>query len=180
MVLGALKHAGVDALKGGVVTFRNNINKIFGTVIDPKKEWTVGACMLSEYPTLFLNIEVCAGPSSRSFCPVLENMNSSIKEIFIPSLMLQDHGREKMYPDAERFTYYGYKFETICTGGGEGLVDATSESVLVSRSRLNEMDLIIASEVDSCDAEELPGKDGTPDISTFVELKTSRFGFTLL
>lgn len=60
IVLGALKHAGVDVLKGGVVTFRNNINKVFGTVIDPKKEWAVSACMLSDHPTLFLNVEVGA------------------------------------------------------------------------------------------------------------------------
>lgn len=58
VVISALKEAGVDAVNGGVVTFRNNLNKIFGTMIDSKKEWVVGCCMLQGIPTLFLDIEV--------------------------------------------------------------------------------------------------------------------------
>lgn len=61
-VIDALKQAGVNAVNGGVVTFRNNLNKIFGTVIDNKKEWAVGCCMLQGIPTMFLDIEVSGYP----------------------------------------------------------------------------------------------------------------------
>ncbi|GMH45778.1 hypothetical protein BSKO_13741 [Bryopsis sp. KO-2023] len=143
VIIKALKQAGVDPLSPGIVTFRNNLNKIFLTVVDNKKDWVVSACMLSGFPTLFLDIET----SDADF---------------------------ETYPDSEKFTYYGYKFETLCTGGGDGVVDSTSESAVVVKSKLNDLDLLIATEVDCHEEAQDLGVDGKPEVSSFVEIKTSR------
>lgn len=94
-------------------------------------------------------------------------------------LCVQDSGKDDSFPDSDRFTYYGYKFESLCTGGGDGVVDSTSESGVVVRSKLNDLDVIIGAEVDACDIPQEQGRDSIPDLSTFVELKTSRFARTV-
>lgn len=92
---------------------------------------------------------------------------------------VQDTGKDDSFPDSDRFTYYGYKFESLCTGGTDGIVDSTSESGVIVRSKLNDLDMMIGAEVDACDAPQVLERDSIPDVSTFVELKTSRLARTV-
>ena len=79
-----------------------------------------------------------------------------------------------MYEDLDRYCYYGYKFETMCTGGGaEAPVDATSEFAIVVETKLDEMKCAIAAEVDCYD----PKKAADNEMATLkalMELKTAR------
>jgi len=71
-------------------------------------------------------------------------------------------GAQSSYADQDRFQYFGYKFEALCTG--HPAADATSEFCAVMRTRIGNLRIVLAAEVDGCDGEN----------DEFVELKTSR------
>lgn len=96
-----------------ICTFRNNLNKIFGTPLKLDDSWVVDACFYEE--TMYLDI-------------------------------VKNEGKE--YPGADRFTYYGYKFEAICTGGVDGKVDATSEFASLLGLQIGPHRILMAAEID--------------------------------
>ncbi len=75
---------------------------------------------------------------------------------------------------ADLFTYYGYKFETVCTSADRGpapaLVDSTSEFALLLRVGLGDHALLMAAEVDCVSPEAAGSVPMLPD--HFLELKT--------
>ena len=80
---------------------------------------------------------------------------------------------EDSFPDADRFTYYGYKFEALCTG--EAQVDASSEFAALVQLRLGCLRLLMAAEVDCKDPAE-QGQGGGGIMESYLELKTFRCG----
>lgn len=77
---------------------------------------------------------------------------------------------------ADLFTYYGYKFEQLCTGGASangGVVDASSEFALLVQLRLGSHDIVMAAEVD-CARDVGPLSALPYDTSCFLELKTAK------
>eukprot|EP00210_Caulerpa_lentillifera_P006433 g6145.t1 len=143
IILEALKTAKVDYCKFGLITFRNNLNKICGTLTDLKKPWMIDACCLSTSPdTVFLDIKK------------MEN--------------------EGQFPDSERFSYFGFHFEHCSTVKNDSeLVDSSSEFAVVVETKLNQTNYAIAGEVD-CFDEALLGTSGDLELSSLIELKTSK------
>ena len=77
---------------------------------------------------------------------------------------------------ADLFTYYGYKFEQLCTGGAsanDGVVDASSEFALLVQLRLGSHDIVMAAEVD-CARDVGPLSALPYDTTCFLELKTAK------
>jgi hypothetical protein len=70
----------------------------------------------------------------------------------------------RSYDGQELMTFYGYKFEALCTGSDS--VDATSEYSAVLQTRIGKTNVLMAAEIDCCMA-------GCSDpVSSHVELKT--------
>ncbi|KAF6260603.1 hypothetical protein COO60DRAFT_1505467 [Scenedesmus sp. NREL 46B-D3] len=74
-------------------------------------------------------------------------------------------GKEE-YFNQEKMTYYGYKFEAMCTG--QEHVDSSSEFAVLVQYRLGDHSVLMAAEID-CTKEE---GDGPIDGQPYVELKT--------
>jgi RAT1-interacting protein len=138
---GAAREAGgpVDWASVDVVTFRNNLNKILLTPFAPGAAWALDAC--------------AGSPAGAT--------------VFLDIVHTPDSGPRN--PNADRFEYFGYRFESLCCpapppaasasdagaagggGGGEerhGAVDATSEFATVVRLRLGGHRLLMAAEID--------------------------------
>lgn len=77
-----------------VITFRNNLNKVFGTAFDTRKEWMIDGCFLDS--TLFLEIV--------DTCNKYGSYNKSQEQLDCAQLL------EKL----------GYQFEAKCTGQRAG------------------------------------------------------------
>ncbi|KAF5841463.1 hypothetical protein DUNSADRAFT_12907 [Dunaliella salina] len=104
------------------------------------------------------------------------------------------------FPDADRFNYYGYKFESLCTavppqgseidGGGRPeapttsrghpIVDSTSEYAILVKVKLGQQSILMAAEVDCVDpaaqsvapgSTSSGGSPATP-MAPYLELKT--------
>eukprot|EP00878_Enallax_costatus_P008175 GHUV01008548.1.p1 GENE.GHUV01008548.1~~GHUV01008548.1.p1 ORF type:complete len:346 (+),score=90.54 GHUV01008548.1:62-1099(+) len=70
------------------------------------------------------------------------------------------------YPNQDKLTYYGYKFEAVCTG--QDHVDATSEFAVVVQYQLGQHRVLMAAEVDAMKDD----GDGPVKGRPYVELKT--------
>eukprot|EP00955_Chlamydomonas_euryale_P065491 359252-Chlamydomonas_euryale.AAC.6 len=75
---------------------------------------------------------------------------------------------------ADRFQYYGYKFETLCTGGGH-TVDSTSEFSLLLRLSIGMVPVLMAAEVDCASGDKSLSLSDTMTPDHFLELKTTMF-----
>jgi hypothetical protein len=73
---------------------------------------------------------------------------------------------------ADLFTFYGYKFEALCTGDGN-VVDATSEFALLLNLKLGSHSILMAAEVD-CASSDVPLSDLPSTLEHFIELKTAK------
>ncbi|KAK9828456.1 hypothetical protein WJX72_000086 [[Myrmecia] bisecta] len=136
-VIQAVLQAGLPLSECDVITYRNNLNKICLTPLNPGDAWAVDACS-------------SGGP-----------------------LCLDIHKLpQKSYPGSDKFEYYGYKFEALCTG--EQQVDATSEFSAVVRIRLGNLRIVMAAEIDCCDPTITGQPAGEPDLAAYLELKTTR------
>jgi len=134
-------------IKPGIVSYRNNLNKILGTLVSPRDAWVVDACMYDG--TLYLHIHKTP---------------------------------ETSFPDADRFQYFGYKFESLCTGGGNTeqqppVVDSTSEFAIIVQVGLGVHRIVLAAEVDSADPPQstqglAEAPEGLPVLTSCLELKT--------
>ncbi|PXF49538.1 Decapping nuclease DXO-like [Gracilariopsis chorda] len=78
---------------------------------------------------------------------------------------------DKPNPYAFRFMYYGYRFEAICTGAEEELVNANSEFCSVARLRLGNHRIIMSAEIDCTTGD--PKNVDNP-VRSYLELKTMR------
>jgi len=145
--------AAKSAIEGfDVVTFRNNLNKILGTVYDSRAPWTVDGCVHGS--TLFLDI------------------TEQPKDEITNGWQRTDLGK--------KLVAWGYQFEAACTGKAAG--DATSEyGTLVEAKLGNNLQLIIGAEIDAYDPSlvEFSAQEGgrgvesgVPPLSSLVELKT--------
>jgi len=133
-ILASLCQAG-HPLSCDVCTFRNNLNKMAMTLLNPKDDWAVDAWQGGTTKALILDIL---------------------------SLPQQD------FPGADKFQYYGYKFEALCTGSST--VDATSEFCSIVRLKLGQHSVFMGAEIDACD----PDSRGTSSggLQEYVEMKT--------
>lgn len=107
-VLRAARAAGVDvrgfsrASTSAFITFRSNLNKLIGTIVDLKTGWTVDACVLPSCPTLCLLDIVKPAPSEWAASE-----------------------------ESRRLASFGYLFEARCTGAAVADANSET-SVLVS------------------------------------------------
>lgn len=69
------------------------------------------------------------------------------------------------------FMYYGYRFESLCTGKANEAVNANSEFCSISRMRLANHRILMCSEID-CAVRE--GEKGGNPLRQYVELKTMK------
>eukprot|EP00879_Flechtneria_rotunda_P007322 GHRR01007681.1.p2 GENE.GHRR01007681.1~~GHRR01007681.1.p2 ORF type:complete len:214 (+),score=61.48 GHRR01007681.1:700-1341(+) len=83
-------------------------------------------------------------------------------------LDINKSGNEPEYANQDKFVYYGYKFEALCTG--QEYVDATSEFAVVVQYRLGRHQLVMAAEVDAVTEQGEGPAGGRP----YVEMKTYR------
>jgi hypothetical protein len=128
-----------------IVTYRNNLNKVIGTAFKPGDEWAVDAVAL----------EPPARPGAR---PVV-----FLDIVNLPSASAWEAGN----PDADRFTYWGYKFEALCAAAAAGADGShawsrsgepparppparhgRSEWASLLRRRLGPVDVLFAAETD--------------------------------
>lgn len=58
IIVSALKSANINSFNYDLISFRNNLRKIFGTISDLDFEWKLEACILPNHKTLFLDIKV--------------------------------------------------------------------------------------------------------------------------
>lgn len=74
-------------------------------------------------------------------------------------------------PRHQRFMYYGYRFEALCTGVENEPVDANSEFCSLIRLRVANHRILLAAEIDCATA--APDSEKHP-LQSYVELKTMR------
>lgn len=94
--------------------------------------------------------------------------------LFLDS-MPRDDGADQMYPNADRYMYFGYKFEQLCTQPDHTeppVVDATAEYATVVRRSFRELRVMMAAEVD-CEHREKGARTRAGDPS-YLELKTCK------
>lgn len=120
-----------------VVTYRNNLNKIGGTVFNQRSDWEL-ECVLDS-GTLFLDV-----------CPTHRDPESGMH--------LQ-------------YMYYGYRFESVCTGTEHESVNTNAEFCSVVRLRIGQFRIILSAEIDCTDGN--PENLNNP-VQQYVELKTMK------
>lgn len=137
-----------------IVTFRNNLNKILGTLVDQREDWIIDGCIYnnsSTNSTLYLDIV-------------------KVKSDFEDT------------KDGQRFIRWGRAFEAACTG--EHVADSNKEYGVALSSTLGAIKLCIGAEIDcyddDCDDDDCDGGGGkeegkeVPRLSSLVEMKTFR------
>ena len=171
-IVASLIAAGVDVGGLDVVTYRNNLLKIGGTVIDTRAGgWQVDAIALKRSD---------GGDGGRP------------ATVFLDIVRPVDHGEP--YPDADRFVYWGYKWEALAAAAGSGTapaparVDRAEFATVVTR-KVGGLVCAIAGETDGFDKAKIgpstppppPGAlwathNNTPiPPSSYIELKTLRW-----
>jgi RAT1-interacting protein len=162
-VIAAVRAAGAALPAGGVLTYRNNLNKLIGTALDPEEGWEIEALL------------VAGGGGG---CGEAE-----------PTLVLEIVPRAEAAwertAEARRFSAWGYQWEARCTGAAAADADAEYCCLVATTLTLDggggagagSTPLLIAAEMDVYDSE-LAGAAGAagepPPLSSLVELKTIR------
>jgi len=163
LLIKAASVAAATLEKCDILTFRNNLNKILGTVFDPEYRWTVDATSLNvngskdmaAKPTMFLDIVHDEELSLRR--------SGGATALFVP---------------------WGYNFEAICTGAP--YADANSEyGMLVNfklehRGKTNKtwhetkkrFSVYLGAEIDACDPVE--AQSGSADVQTIPSMSSLR------
>jgi len=125
-VVAALSHKGVRTTDAHILTYRNNLNKIFGTVYNRKDDWEVG-------------VERCADGTV-----LLHVMDTERKRA-------EEARRDERQ---QRMSYWGYKFEQLSTldGGEDGgplpPVNANEEFCSIVQLSIDRTKLFMAAEID--------------------------------
>ena len=155
-----------------VLSYRNNLRKLFGTAYDPASAWTVDA----------VAVQVCGRPV-----------------ICLDIVPLPPTAFDAL-PESDRYSYWGYRFEALCAhagyggggGGGDGGGDVPparlgrAEWAGLFKRRLGGVDLLLAAETDGfcpdlADGnshgwhQREPGAAPVPPVHALVELKTLRW-----
>jgi len=143
------KEASRERKRANVITWRGIMTKIFTAPYEHRDSWSLNAMLVGD--TLYL-------------------------EEYLDPEQIQE--KEAMSTDNRRMSYYGYSFESFCTlphpkdaspegDGWGGDVNTNVQWCSVVKTKLNDLRIIMAAEVDCVRAQYT----GQPD--TFVELKTS-------
>ncbi|KAG2434870.1 hypothetical protein HYH02_012070 [Chlamydomonas schloesseri] len=152
VILYGAAYGGVDLSRTSVVTFRNNLNKLLLTPLQPRDGWVIDGAWVGS--ALYLDI-VKRPPGQNAAAPGT---------------------------DQDRFTYYGYKFEALATEPPAGqeeqaahVVDCTGEFAIMVQMRLGRHLVTMAAETDAWQPPPpdlaMP-EDGSADYVGYVELKT--------
>ena len=169
-VVASLIAAGVDVSSLDVVSYRNNLLKIGGTVIDTRQGgWQVDAIALKS-----------AGDAARP------------PTVFLDIVRPVEQGEP--YPDADRYVYWGYNLESLAAAAGSGAAPAPArvdraEFVTVVTRHVGGLTCAIAGETDGFDKTQVaatappppPGalwathNNTTVPPSSYIELKTVRW-----
>lgn len=169
-VVAALVAAGVDVAALDVVTYRNNLIKVGGTPVSRRDGWCVDAVALKKQGA-------DGAPPTRA-------------TVFLD---IVHAAYDQTFPDADRFMYWGYAFESLAAAAGTGTAPAParvgrSEFATVVTRRLGSLACAVAGETDGFD----PTKVGAPATpppgarwathadrpippSSYIELKTLRW-----
>lgn len=166
-VVTALLAAGVDVASLDVVTYRNNLMKIGGTAIDPRSGWCVDAVAVKSQN---------GATSATVFLDIVKQVET------------------QTWPDADRYVYFGYKFESLAAAAGTGTQPAParvnrSEFATVAKRQIGGLMCAVAGETDGFDATKVaascpepppgsawPTHSGrTIPPSSFLELKTLKW-----
>lgn len=144
-----------------VLTFRNNLNKIMGTVFDQRTSWTIDGCMQS-------SLHSPGGDTNTLYLDIVKTDDSATLEAHLSTFMA-----------------WGFQFEARCTGAA--YADANSEyGMLVTwtlrgtgaglgggKERLR---VYMGAEIDAFDPEVAPQGSyidvGVPPLSSLREIKT--------
>ena len=157
-VLEALAHQSISASTHNVVTYRNNLNKLFLTPLNPNDDWEIGVTRHAE-DTILLEVRETARKTAEEAART---------------------ERER------RMCYWGYKFEQLCTlepsadendGGAAGsasaeAVDANEEFCSIVSLGLDRLKLIVCAEIDAVDEIGAKGEGGAKE--SYVEFKTTK------
>lgn len=160
-----------------MVSFRNNLNKILASPWS-RNDWEIRVQRVSG--TLFFDIVNDRNRNSLYSSPAAK-----------PTSAATD-------PESEKFTYWGYKFEEICTRSSEtssenldhtAEVDPNNQFCAVYKLKFNDFRCIVAAEIDCYDVERKavashppaeqddsapPAKQRLVEKEFYVELKTSK------
>ncbi|CAB9518439.1 Decapping and exoribonuclease protein [Seminavis robusta] len=128
-----------------VITFRNNLNKIGGTIFNPKNDWELECTLLDDDNNKTLYLDVLPGNPPQEPPP-------------------KDSLQYKLQ-------YYGYRFESVCTGQQDAPVDNRYEFCSVLRLNMGDTRIVLAAEMD---ATTVRTSTSTTSVRDYVELKTMR------
>ena len=121
-LLAAVERYAEQTSRAHFVTYRNNLNKLLGTLHCPNDDWCIGVKRLADKRWL---LRVRDTPRRRD--------------------------EERSQSDAQRLmSYFGYRFEALCTGH-EGTIDANDEYVGLFNCKLGSHRLAVAAEIDCVD-----------------------------
>ena len=160
-----------------VLTFRNNLNKIFGTVFSVQDAWMVDACLLP--PSQKKNSSAAAAQLTPLFLDIIKN----------------EEDERALLQNLDKFMAWGYIFESVCTGESQTNVNNEYGALITwnityssgdksaaphdaSSSKNSEtLRVYMGAEIDAFDpgndqAEGLTADAPPPPIGSFREIKT--------
>ena len=178
-----------------VLTYRNNLNKIFGVPFDPRAEWAVDACLLpvgggsggGGCECLFLDVVKLAeqwsgDPADQErftawgYQCVMLQIQYCASALTLEDLLRAP--RPPPSPDPTRTRTCTRRFEALCTG--QEVADSSGEWGAVVRTRIGRHRIVMGAEIDCYDPQLLPPPEQgsraapPPPPASWLELKTYR------
>lgn len=160
VILDSAAHYGIDTDRVSFVSYRNNLNKIMATPYACNEAWEVAVDRIGAR-TIHLHVTVLQPQQQATGI--------------------------RANPRHREMSYWGYKFEQLCTlGATNAAVDNTSEYCGLFRCRIGENRLLLAAEIDCQEIDDSASNDRAPDRGAcvnrgegsrnggYVELKTAR------
>jgi len=149
-ILRGLQHENVP-LHADILSFRNNFNKIMGTPYNRSEPWQVGiqyTTTMDQQPLILFHI--------------------------LPPTPGGPHIRVDTDDFAQRASYWGYRFEAVCTNSTEEDVDANVEYCAIVRTAVGNHRLLLGAEMDCYRRDPRAPADAPPSLNEYVELKTTK------
>ncbi|KAI3430830.1 hypothetical protein D9Q98_009241 [Chlorella vulgaris] len=145
--------AGVDLGAAGLVSFRNNLNKIFGVSFDPSAAWTVDACLLAlPGGAAATNRGGSAAYDGDSTAGAPAASSGAAGGTLFLDIVQHEQAWSCNQADLERFVRWGYQFEALCTR--QPVADPSSEFGLLIRTRIGPHRLLLGAEMDCYDPQQ--------------------------
>lgn len=148
-ILRGIKHEQVP-LHADFLSFRNNFNKIMGTPYNRSEPWQIGVQLTTTGDNVAL-----------------------ILFHILPPTPGGPHIRVDTDDFAQRASYWGYRFEAVCTDSTEEDVDANVEFCTIVRTAIGRHRILLGAEMD-CYRRSNSSVTGSPQLNEYVELKTSK------